>query len=249
MVRATLVQLMIAALSVPALAQDAFDVASVKKVTERPSLSPSRTRGAVFSMTNVTVSGLIQFAYDIGAHEVVGGPDWVRQDRFAVEARASAEVPVERMRVMVQSLLKDRFGLVVHREPRAVRHMVLLPATPEGRLGPGLEPCADPTAKPSRFMPPRGSTSFDGRCADVSALATFLSNVLQTPVVDRSGLAGTWNYRIVFLGPRQAVSASPEPASAPALETALKELGFTLEPGRDPIEAVVIDSIHVPTEN
>lgn len=229
-----------------ASAQPAFDVASIRKVDQGASPGPSRTRGAVFSMASVTVAGLAGFAYDVPAYRVVGGPDWVRQDRFAVEARAGMEVPVEQMRTMVQSLLGDRFGLRVHREPREIRHFVLA-SSPDGRPGSSITPCVSPT-KPVRSLPPQGAASFVGPCADLSALAAFLTNFLQTPVIDRSGLRGTWDYRLVFVDPRQAAPASPQPI--PGLETALREqLGLTLDAGRGPIDALVIDAVHPPTEN
>ena len=229
-----------------ASAQPAFDVASIRRVDQRASPGPSRTRGAVFSMTSVTVAGLAAFAYDVPAYRIVGGPEWVRQDRFAVEARAAMEVPLEQMRVMVQSLLGDRFGLRIHREPREIRHFVLA-ASPDGRPGSSITKCVNP-AKPVRSLPPQGAVSFVGPCADLSALTGFLTNFLQTPVIDRSGLGGTWDYRLVFADPRQASPASPQPM--PELGTALREqLGLTLDAGRGPIDALVIDAVHQPTEN
>ena len=238
----------------PSVAQTprpAFEVASVKKLDRSASLAPARTRGTVFSMPNATVASLIQFASEVRPFELFGGPDWVRGDRFAVEARASEDAPVERTRLMVQSLLDDRFGLVVRRETREMRYLALVAASAEGRPGPALKPCADPNAKavpPPR--PPPEATVLAGRCSELSFTAGFLAGLLEIPVVDRSGLSGKWDYQMIFINPRIRASAAADLTTIPALETALPEqLGLKLESMRGPMPVLVIESVRPPTED
>src|SRR5687768_11915914 len=90
-----------------------FEVASVKKLSQRIAQSPSQasTRSAALYFANVTVAGLVQYAYDVRDFALVGGPDWMRQDLFEVNARAATEVSPDEKRLMVQSLLADRFKL------------------------------------------------------------------------------------------------------------------------------------------
>ena len=71
-----------------------------------------------FVATTVTLSQLIEQAYGIQPREIVGGPDWVRIERFHVTATTGADVSREQMRLMLQSLLADRFQLEIAREER-----------------------------------------------------------------------------------------------------------------------------------
>src|SRR5687767_7111429 len=96
----------------------AFEVASVKKLAERIPQSPSQasTRSAALYFANITVAGLVQYAYNVRDFGLVGGPEWIRRDLFEVNARAATEVSQDEKRLMVQSLLADRFKLVVRRD-------------------------------------------------------------------------------------------------------------------------------------
>jgi uncharacterized protein (TIGR03435 family) len=77
---------------------------------------------------------------------------------------------------------------------------------------------------------------------------------LGTPVVDRTGLTGLWNFELVFLQlqplppGRQRDLADQE--NVPSFATALQEqLGLKLESGRGPVNVLVVDSVEQPTEN
>ena len=62
-------------------------------------------------------------------------------------------------------------------------------------------------------------------------------------VVDRTGLAGKWDFFVTF-----APDGSPDP-DAPQLFTALQEqLGLKLEATRGPVNALVIDRLEHPTD-
>ena len=92
-----------------------FEVASVKRRLEPPPRgtleSARQPRGGLFRRIDSTVAPLIQYAYAVRDLQLVGGPDWIRKDRFDVIAKAAGEVPTAQMRLMVQSLLEERFGL------------------------------------------------------------------------------------------------------------------------------------------
>ena len=82
--------------------------------------------------------------------------------------------------------------------------------------------------------------------------ARLLSGVRKTPTVDRTGLSGRWTYEMFYApdpltGPPQA---GPPDSGLPSFETALTEqLGLELTPERGPIEVLVVDAVHQPTEN
>src|SRR5580704_7910048 len=72
----------------------AFEVASVK-----PNKSgDQRVRidtppGGRFVATNVPLRNLIRFAYGVQDVQLVGGPDWIRSERFDVAAKAEGNLP------------------------------------------------------------------------------------------------------------------------------------------------------------
>jgi uncharacterized protein (TIGR03435 family) len=58
-----------------------------------------------------TVHSLVISAYGVLPYQIVGGPDWMKSDRFEIAAKAGADVPVAQIQLMMQSLLEDRFKL------------------------------------------------------------------------------------------------------------------------------------------
>jgi uncharacterized protein (TIGR03435 family) len=67
-------------------------------------------------------------------------PAWLHTDRFTVAANAPDDAPRDQIKVMVQSLLEDRFNLIAHVDSREMRRHALVLARPERSLGPNLFP-------------------------------------------------------------------------------------------------------------
>lgn len=244
--------------------QPAFDVVSVKKRTPTSgAFAPHVVRDGVFSTQN-HVNGLLQFAYNLRDLDIVGGPDWMLRDLFVVNARAGHDASQDEMRVMVQSLLKDRFRLVAHEEQRERDHFTMTLVRRDGAPGLALlrrDDCANPLTRPKRPDPPAGAAT-SGGCGSMSRLADVVTMMLDTPVIDRTGIAGTFDYalfysRADFRLPRAlALGATPILASRPAddvfpsLREAIRDqLGLTLEPVRGPLRVLVVDSVEQPTDN
>jgi uncharacterized protein (TIGR03435 family) len=93
--------------------------------------------GAFFSATNQPLIVYLRFAYKLGQSGLLGLPGWVYNDRFDIEARAQGNPTKDHMRLMMQSLLADRFKLIAHteRQTKPVFNLVLAKA---GRTGPQL---------------------------------------------------------------------------------------------------------------
>jgi uncharacterized protein (TIGR03435 family) len=95
-----------------------FDVASVK--TNKNGQGPFRIgfEGGTFTATNVTVRQLVAMAFgaerSLPAYQLVGGPNWIDSDRFDIVAKGMAGAGQGANLSMLQALLKERFGLVVH---------------------------------------------------------------------------------------------------------------------------------------
>ena len=137
-----------------------FEVASVKSNrTEAPAttlfpLGPGdayAANGGRFRATNQPLIAYLRFAYRLGPGDLLDLPRWVYNERFDIETRANGEPTKDQMRLMMRSLLKDRFKLVVHTEQRTEAIFDLELAKP-GRAGPQLrahqtdETCVSPIA-------------------------------------------------------------------------------------------------------
>jgi uncharacterized protein (TIGR03435 family) len=219
-------------------------------------------RPGTCSFARTTLDEIIAEAYAIPRADVdrliVGGPSWLREDRFDIEARADSPRTRADLRRMLQALLADRFGLRVHRETREFDGFAL--QTVEG-------PHKLRTADDST---PTGTRSTAGTvtatAVPMAQFARLLDQRLAKPVVDQTGLSGRYTFTLawtpaddeVFLPPGAATAGllallPPQPArdrSGPSLFTALQEqLGLRLRAQKVPIEVLAIDALSHPTPN
>jgi hypothetical protein len=96
--------------------EPAFEVVSIKRGEAGVfPVGPEARRGGSFVATNATLERIVRFAYDLPSYRIVGGPEWVRNDRFSIEARAGRDASAEEIQRMVQTLIRDRFQLVTER--------------------------------------------------------------------------------------------------------------------------------------
>jgi uncharacterized protein (TIGR03435 family) len=251
---------LVALIGGPMMAQQSaptFEVASVKPTESRIASTnplPRAYPGGQFRAGLTTVDGLLAFAYGIRQDLIVGVPDWARQDRFEVSARASSDAPADQIRLMVRSLLEDRFKLVAHIERREMQVLALVRARPDGSLGPsliGIEDCSAAVVNdlrqkfPQKYPTPMGPGVVAG-CASMGlgTLAILLSTDRHRPVIDATGFTGSYYYtlRSNFTPGAAFFGRSNTDVNLPALSTALEEqLGLKLQSRREPVEVVVID--------
>lgn len=209
---------------------------------------------------------------------IFGGPKWIDSEHFDIEARAMGDPARAQMKLMVQSLLEDRFKLVMHHETRQVPVYALVVAKP-GKIGPQLIPHSDGAkcteaapgkglkqpgpgeAMPSYcgglFMNPRpGDLRETGNKVTLDGLGQFLGRSVDRKIVDKTGLSGLFDFSLEFapdMGPGSqrdsSASASDSPAP-PSLFTALEEqLGLKLEATKGPVDVLVIDHAEEPSPN
>ena len=225
----------------------AFDVASVRKTVQPNSLVPTRITQDTFYGAGETLAHYIRYAYDVQFFQLTGGPEWVRTDRFEIRARSEAAASPAQFRLMLQTLLEDRFKLVLRKEQQDMRYLALV--VDRKSLGPGLTPCTDWRNAPP-FRAPRvqqGWSVYGNRCVAVSHVAAQASSEMGIPVIDRTGLAGLWDYTVTFA--RLPASIPPVPAVMPFDVAIRQQLGLKLEQSRGPVDVLVIDSVQQPTEN
>jgi uncharacterized protein (TIGR03435 family) len=221
-----------------------FEVASIKPTaTKDGSLTFDFPPGGGFTCRNLTVKFLLRIAYALQDYQISGGPGWITSTGFDIQARAAAgtgERSRQQVLQMVQSLLEDRFHLVLHRETRQlpVYNLVV------GKTGPRLQ-AADSTAS-SNFSQKMGQ--LNTRKMSMKTLGELLAADLKRPVRDETGLQGDFAFTLEWT--RGLGESDAGTSSLPSLFTAVQEqLGLRLESAKGPIEVVVIDDIAMPSEN
>lgn len=199
--------------------------------------------GGLLSTSNMSLPIYIQFAYKIMLTQnqvaalVAHLPKWVAEQGFDIEARADGSPTKDQFRLMMQSLLADRFKLAVHFESMAAPVLAMVLDKP-GKLGPRLRPHAQglgcdaiwiappdrtaPTVSPGGFLPTCGvlqamnganhTILFGGRNVTLRSIATYLGGIppiaeFGRPVVDETGLEGTYDFSLNWL-PDSGGSAS-----------------------------------------
>lgn len=220
---------------------------------------------------NVTLKELIAFTYRIQQFQISGGPGWVGSDRFDVEGRAEdSKTDFDQLRLMLRSLLEDRFQLKVHRETKESPAYALV----VGKGGPKIKLSSDqasgdvngpapPGAGPNRGVIRIGVGNLVGNAVTLSRFATMLSPRLDRLVIEKTNLAGRFDIRLqwtpspaesLFEVPTEiidmnGVAVGPDP-SGPSIFSAIQEqLGLRLESTRAPIDLLVIDHAEKPSEN
>ena len=232
----------------PPPAVKTFEAVSIRKREGGGGGTTIRPQGG-FVAPNIPIRALINMAYGLRNVQLVGGPDWIRSDRYDILARADRTPPEDELRLMLQAMLADRFQFKAHRETREVQGYRLVMAQP-GRLGPKLQPGADCALKAARPNGPCGITyngpSLTFRGSPITNLIGNLEAGAGGPVTDATALSGLYDFELRW----SEVRPGEPPSDLPNLFTALQEqLGLKLEPTRMTLDVLVIDSIERPTEN
>jgi hypothetical protein len=118
--------------------------------------------GGAWEATNVTLESMVRLAYRIQESQLAGGPDWIYDRRFDIVAKSPQGAPGPEFALRMQSLLRERFNLRLHRETRDLRVYALVVAGDE-RRGPRLTAS---TVDCVAFVQSRGGTT-PGRTAHV----------------------------------------------------------------------------------
>ena len=141
----------------PAADTPTFEAASIKLAADTGRRGGRGTPGR-FQGFNLPARQLIRQAYDVHDAQIVGGPDWLASEGFDINA-TTGDKPPDQMRLMMQSLLRDRFKLTFHSEKRELPIYALVVARSDGRLGSGLKRVPDGECPPPgarRGAPPAG---------------------------------------------------------------------------------------------
>lgn len=234
-------------------AQPGIEVATIKPTRPNPRRSGMTFRGREVVVEAYSLDDLVKFAYDLQEQQLLNVPPWMRTEKFDIGILPDQPgFPSPRQfQILIKKLLADRFGLRFHQETKNLSVYVLH----VGKDGPKLTQSADPSDPGGMSIGPLGLIHAHnismGRFA-----AKMQAMVLDRPVLDRTGLAGRWNFVLrwqvddsQFGG--QLHAPPPDPADPlPPLFTAMQEqLGLRLEAQKTAVPVLVIDRIEPPTPN
>jgi uncharacterized protein (TIGR03435 family) len=217
-----------------------FEVASVKPANSgRPGGGIVTGHGRI-TVSSETLKRCIMGAYGVGPNLIAGGPSWLDSDRFEIVATSGrGEDGDHALMAMLRTLLAERFRLAVHRESRTMAALVLEVA----KNGPKLE-----AAEGGSSSTQNGRGLIEARVITMTRFAEVLSRQTDVPVVDNTGLKGSFNLKLIW----RPESAKPtdEAMERPSLADALQQqLGLRLDSRKMPIEVLVIDHAEKPSEN
>jgi uncharacterized protein (TIGR03435 family) len=236
--------------------------------------------GGRFVAKNIPIYMTIANAYNLPfqSPRLTGGPDWIHEAAYDIEAKAEeGAIPTgvsgkdrdDKIRLMIQTLLADRFKLVMRHETKElpVYAVVVIKSGPKLQKATVDEKeCAN---RPTDWGDRSACHSFQGGqgrglhadSVTINDIASAVSNWSDRPVIDKTGLDGL--YKIdsegwVPMRPRMPRPPGQEPTAEdiamadpgrPTLFQIFDRLGLKLDAQKAPVEMFVIESIERPSEN
>ena len=252
-----------------------FEVATVRENTSGESRNRIEMVNGRFTAINMTLRELVSIAYPTDGgrfrheNQLVGGPGWFSTSRFDIIARADGfqgdtnrpgftvtaadREAVERVRLMLQRLLAERFALRVHQEPRdlPIYELHLMKSgEPSRDLKRAAIDCAAEWKK--QGMPDArnlacgslqrvGPGAVRGHAVEIGVLVGSLYDWVGRRVVDRTGLSGRFDFTLTW-----APEGSTDSTAASIFTAVQEQLGLKLEPVRGPVDVLVVDSAERP---
>jgi uncharacterized protein (TIGR03435 family) len=225
-----------------------FETASVRPAP--PSADPNQGSWSPpglgrFNATHAPLALLIQLAYGIDNSQIANKPAWLETNLYDVTAKPEEGIKLtrEELKPRLQALLKERFHLVAHTEMRDTRGYALIVSPNASKTGLKLTP-----TKADHFPGFRINVNpghMEGANWTAAILARMLTSAAGFPVVDQTGLTGSYDIAFTY---------EPNPdadSTLPTLSDALKKAtGLELKPQKVSVETIVIDSVDtVPTGN
>jgi uncharacterized protein (TIGR03435 family) len=207
--------------------------------------------GQSYVASNATVKLMISLMYQLNDHQIYGGPAWLDTDRWDVEAKADAPHTHEELHEMYRNMLADRFKLKFHWEKKEIFAYALVVDKSGSKM--------TLNDTPDKFEFPIQGRAFGKlqatRCSMGYFAWSFLSQTLQEPIVDKTGLDKFYDFQLEWTREIPAnvtaeVRANLPPTNGPDLFTALRQqLGLRLERYKGPVDVMVIDSAEKASDN
>jgi uncharacterized protein (TIGR03435 family) len=228
--------------------------------------------------TNQNLLTLVFYAYDARINPT-DGPEWLGTERYNIDAKIPPGTTLAEFHLMLQNLLAERFHMVVHHVTKEYDGYDLLVAKGGPKMkkasqedsamaeqpasGPQVSAGLDAQGYPQLARPgiiaasKKNSGPFGfhlmARAQTVSDLAKMLKSFLGSPIVDKTGLSGRFDFTLDFLrGTAEGMQwrADAPDNSVPYIPEAVGALGLRMVPAKIPLDTVIVDSAdRIPTEN
>ena len=221
--------------------------------------------GGRFMATGATVGMLIKFTEDLMDDQLLGGPSWIGSERYDIVGQLDNPLGADprtlndeqrmafqqQVKKMVEAVLADRFQLKFHREMKELPVFALVVDKNGAKLS-----ASQQDARPSIRRTALGEIA--AQHASSGLLAEFLSAQVGRSVIDKTGLTGSYDFKLAWTPDPSQLPASmaaggegaPNVPEGPSIFTALKEqLGLRLEPQKGPVAILMIDRIEKPSVN
>lgn len=219
----------------------AYEAASVKLDTSGSGHSGSDATKGQIVITNLTLERLIERAYGVKPTQV-SGPGWLNDVHVDIVAKFPPETKDSDHPAMLRTLLEDRFKLAVHRETKELPGFAMVVAKGGFKLKPVEVDDDDTQHSGGRVQ------TLSAKGTSMATLADLVSRYLNILVVDRSDVAGVYNFDLKWSTEEPPADVTDQPATLPVV---LQDtLGLRLQAQKVPVEIVVVDHLErAPTEN
>lgn len=236
----------------------AFDAASVKPAAQCVQIfhpAPGHALGIALGSSFhpggrytgcASLKTFIMDAYQTEYALIAGGPEWVEKAQFQIDANAGRDADRDQMRTMLQSLLEERFGLIIHRQTKDEEAYALLVAEGGHKLQEAKDENGNPIVSMPSFEEKRkrleaamrgkdplqaaqkigdwmsgggGYMELSSSPASMTSFAGMLRSHVGRSVIDKTGVAGLFDIRLRFADARARfqMSMGPGGTSAAAL--------------------------------
>ncbi len=255
-----------------------FDVVSIKPNHGGTEQFRAMMDTGRFKADNATLKFVLEFAYHMKDSQVSGLPGWAGSEHYDIDAKQDdsavgaqpkliRDEEGQQLRLMLQSMLADRFKLALHHETKDLPLYALVvakngpklhesPQAPEDAAPAGPPTSNGPSSRGNIRMTGRGELVLDTMGLDMFAEA--LSQQLGRLVVNKTGLTGKYDFTLKWtpdegqgpMGGPAGDGAPPPDASGPSIFTALEEqIGLKLDSQKGPTDTIVIEHVERPSGN
>jgi uncharacterized protein (TIGR03435 family) len=236
-------------------ANPSFDVATIKPSDPSVPGDWFRVNGRNFTTHNISLVGLMKFAYGVHGKQIVNAPDWAEHETYDIAAVPDAEgQPSDKQwKSMLEKLMAERYKLTFHHEQRELAVFALT----VGKDGPkNLAENSSGGSLPGMFFRGTpGGIMLPAKNATMKDFTGLLQEVvLDKPVVDQTGLKGRYDFNLKWAPDESQFDGHMHPGDAadapPNLFTAVQEqVGLKLETTKATVDVLVIDHVEKPSQN
>jgi bla regulator protein blaR1 len=210
--------------------------------------------GGRFTARNVPLRILIALANHVRPDAITGGPAWLGSERFDIVAKAAQTDAPEELRLMLVTLLAERFHLESHSESRPGSAYALRVAARGPKLQPVEEgPLSNQRCTPADAAPGRKRVACHQMTMALLAdtLQEIAARDIDAPVVNQTALPGAYDFTLEWTpGLRSAAADAPLDVGPSLFDAVETQLGLKLQSEKLPLPVIVVDRVErVPVEN